>query len=128
MFQNLPARFQPILPPLWTQWTQDAPLPPRCALRATLLHDGKRNVDLENIRRILVLGAGKAGAPMAQAVEAGAWRDAWTRGVLLSRRVTARRRGASSFLKRDTPYLRRQGLDAGAELLALARKRGKATW
>ena len=124
MFQNLPARFRPIL-----QNALDAVDPGRAVaaalrLEGDTLHVGKQTVDLAKIRRILVLGAGKAGAPMAQAVEEvlGARIDSGRVVVKEGHGAPTRR---IKLLEAGHPVPTQAGLDAGAELLALAQNAGK---
>jgi hydroxypyruvate reductase len=92
-------------------------------LEDSTLHVGGQAIDLHTVRRIIVLGAGKAGAPMTQAVEAllGARIAAGTvvvkeGHVAPTERVQLREAGH--------PVPTQAGLDAGAEVLALARNAG----
>lgn len=92
--------------------------------RGPVLHVGARGYDLRRIRRIVVIGGGKAGAPMAAALE-----------VLLGDRLTT---GLLSVKAGHTVPLRRvelveaghplpdaAGLGAAERILALARGAGR---
>ncbi|MCO6452531.1 MAG: glycerate kinase [Caldilineales bacterium] len=102
-----------------------AAVDPEQAVRAHLrLHNGRLHVadqvyDLDSYRRIIVLGAGKAGAPMAQAVE-----------TVLGERITdgcvVVKYGHEATTERVRirqaahPVPDQAGLDAGAEIVQLA--------
>ena len=67
-----------------------AAVDPAAAVRRALVHEGQflhvdeRTFDLEAVERIVVVGAGKAGAPMAAAAEAGLGdRPGWQGGVVI---------------------------------------------
>ena len=51
--------------------------------RGQFLEAGERSIDLENLRRVIVVGCGKAGAPMAEAVE-GVFGARWSKRLELA--------------------------------------------
>lgn len=89
----------------------------------SLLTVGGRTVDLADYARVLVLGAGKAGAPMAQAVEAVL--DDYLAGGLV---VVKTGHGAPTrcveVVEAGHPVPTQAGLDAGARVLQQAQAAG----
>jgi glycerate 2-kinase len=84
-----------------------------------LLHIGAHEYDLARFQRIWVVGAGKAGAPMAQAVE-GVLGDAITGGLVVVKRDHAAPTQRIELVEASHPIPDQAGFDAGRRLLALA--------
>lgn len=99
--------------------------------QGTLLTAGsgtaRQTIDLEACRRILVLGAGKAGAPMSQAVEE-VLGDRVTAGLVVVKEghkegyggLLEHRTGRIELVEAGHPVPTQAALDAGARVLALA--------
>jgi hydroxypyruvate reductase len=105
---------------------------PQRAVLATLRHTGDdlriggaisgtgdRTLDLTRIDRIFVLGAGKAGAPMAQAVES-LLGDRIHGGIVVVKEGHGAPTRLVQLREAGHPVPTQAGLDAGAELFALA--------
>ena len=92
-------------------------------LDGTTLHVGGVPIDLDSVRRVIVLGAGKAGAPMAQAVEA-LLGDRVTAGMVVVKEGHSAPTVRVQLHEAGHPVPTQAGLDAGAALLALARAAG----
>ncbi len=95
------------------------------ALRRTgdILHAGERRYDLADYERVLVLGAGKAGAPMAQAVE-DILSDRIAAGCVVVKYGHDALTHHIRLLQAAHPTPDQAGLDAGLEILRLAGQAG----
>lgn len=97
---------------------------PYQAVRATLHVDGAtlwvddRAYRLEQIRRILVVGAGKAGAPMARAVE-DVLGGAIAAGLVVVKEGHAAPTARVEIVEASHPIPNQAGVDAGQRMLAL---------
>jgi hydroxypyruvate reductase len=85
----------------------------------SLLHCAGRTIDLDQVARVMVVGAGKAGAPMAQAVEA-ILGDRIKAGLVVVKHGHGAPTGRVRLREAGHPVPTQEGLDAGAEILALA--------
>lgn len=123
MFENVAPRYRTIL-----EAALDAVDPARAVTAAlrledSMLHVGREVVDLAHARRVLVLGAGKAGAPMAQAVEA-------VLGARVAGGTVVVKEGHGAptqhvqLREAGHPVPNQAGLDAGAEVLDMAHAAG----
>ncbi len=106
-----------------------AAVEPRAAVLAAvqrdahLLHVAGQTIDLRDVGRLLVLGAGKAGAPMAQALEErlGSRIDD---GLVIVKQGHGAPTEFVRLREAGHPVPTQAGLDAGAELFALAGQAG----
>lgn len=106
-----------------------AAVDPRAAVLAAvqrdghLLHAAGQTIDLRTVQRVLVLGAGKAGAPMVQALEEllGSRIDD---GLVIVKQGHGGETHHVRLREAGHPVPTQAGLDAGAELLALATRAG----
>ena len=119
MLTNISSRHRPIL-----EAALDAVDPARAVAAALRIEDdalfvGPTTIDLRTVGRVIVLGAGKAGAPMAQAVE-----EVLGERVAGGTVVVKEGHGAPTahvqLREAGHPVPTQAGLDAGAEVLALA--------
>lgn len=89
----------------------------------SLLTAGGETVDLADYDRVLVLGAGKAGAPMAQAVEA-VLGDDLTGGLVVVKTGHSAPTRCVELVEAGHPVPTQAGLDAGARVLQWAQAAG----
>ncbi len=88
-----------------------------------ILTVGKRRYDLNAYRRVFVLGAGKAGAPMAQAVEA-VLGDRISGGLVVVKTEHSGPTERVRIVEASHPTPDAAGVAAGQEILALAEQAG----
>ncbi len=88
------------------------------------LYVGARRYDLDQVRRVLVLGAGKAGAPMAQGVEA-VLGDLIADGIVVVKTDHSAPTETVRLLEASHPVPDTAGVEAGQAILALAHEAGE---
>ena len=84
---------------------------------------GERNYPLERFRRVIVVGAGKAGAPMVRAVEE-ALGDTLTSGLMVVKRGHATATRRVEIVEAGHPLPTQAGVDAGERMLAMVESAG----
>ena len=123
---NAPARRERILSVLAAALQAVDPFAAVCAqlqLTANTLRIGAQTFDLTQFRRIFVLGAGKAGAPMAQAVES-ILGDRITAGLVVVKTGHTAPTHVIELVEASHPVPDAAGVAAGQRILALAADAG----
>lgn len=82
------------------------------------LQIGKRTYPLDRFRRVLVVGAGKAGAPMARATE-DMLGDALTDGLVIVKRGHTAPTTRVQIVEAGHPIPTQEGIEAGERMLAM---------
>jgi hydroxypyruvate reductase len=90
-----------------------------CSIQGTILKIERKTYDLDRFTKILVLGAGKAGASMARAVEA-LLRDRITTGLVIVKYGHVRPLNHITLAEAGHPVPDENGLQAAKKLLNLA--------